>query len=287
MKKLTLANVTILCSLLATPAQATVIVADGFDYTQQQLAGLNGGYSMDANNQWSSPWRDGTDFPLGAKLPSMEATGGSAMGTKANSGAIPGLIMGVERQVAESQATDTYYFGFDIKMFPNTSSPNVASLFGVGIDTPGGGGAPDLVAIAIVQDKQNNGGTQWFLHGNIKSGGVSGGGIYAAGVDHRVVGRLTFDKGGVNEELVLWVNPVLETDTPQITHHSQDMGSDINGMVLGIIARDVYAHPAWEGNTLNLTTTFAEAANGAIPEPATLGLLALGLVCLGARRRRR
>jgi hypothetical protein len=264
---------------MAGAAQAAVIVADGFDYTpQQQLAGLNGGYSMDANNNWSSAWRDGTDFTTyGVHLPKFEATGASTMGTQTTAGGIPGVILGVERQVAENQATDTYYFGFDIKYFANSGSAAVASLFGLLIDRPGDA-ALDVFALAFVADAANNGGTQWLIHGNVVSGGITGPSTYAADVFHRMVGRLTFNKndGGTTEELVLWVDPLLETDAPAVTHIGQDIGDSPDGMVMGIWGRDIYGDPGWEGDDLNLVTTFAEARDGVIPEPATLSVLVLG-----------
>ena len=281
--------VVIATAMVAMPAHAVIIAADGFDYSAGQLAGSNGGIDLDGNNGWSGAWRDGTDFAMGARLPTMANTGGSRMGSDTGSagGTIPGLLMGVERPVQENQATDTYYFGFDLKYFANTGSSVVASLWGMGMDVPGGGGGSDLVALAIVSDPANNGGTEWLMHGNIKSGGVSGPGRYAAGVDHRVVGRLHFNKGGgVNDELVLWVNPASEGDAPQVTHFSQDLAADMNGLVMGILGRDVYGNPSWQTDNVVLSTTFGAAASGGIPEPATFGLLSLGLICLGATRRR-
>jgi len=273
-------------ALLAAPASAVIIAADSFDYSQQQLAGLDGGTSLNADNGWGSPWRNASDYALSNGPDNMEATGGGTMGTNAVNGNIPGVTQGVERLIKENQATDTYYFGADIKYFNNTSPTAVSSNFGFGFDTLGGGG-PDVVALMIVEDRANNGGTQTFMHGNNKSGGQSAPGVFAGSEFHRIVGRLQFQAAGVNEELKLWVNPTSESDAPGVNHNSQDLAADMDGLVMTFVTRDTYAHPSWEADNLVLATTFNEALTGiGIPEPTTLVLLGIGLAgCLASRRR--
>ena len=296
MKKSQMFVLSVVCAvmaicLVATPVHAVIIAADAFNGAQATLAGRSGGWGLDANNGWDSDWRNATGFGLG-NTASMDTSGGGLMRTNTVAGgSIPGVILGTERLVKENQATNTYYFGMDVKFFNNTSSLVVASLFGMGFDVVGGAG-PDALGVMFVTDQANNGGTQTTFHGNNKSGGQTDpGGPYAGNQFHRFVGRLTFQggdggNGGNNDELRLWVNPSAEGDAPGVNHVSQDLAADMDGLVVAIVGRDVYGHPGWEADNLVIATTFQEALTFGIPEPTTLSLLSLGLLGFGARRRR-
>jgi len=278
-------------ALLAAPASAIIIAADDMEYDAGTLVGKDGGSSHDANNGWDGAWRNGTGFGLG-NVDSFQTDGGGQMGAP-NGVAVPGVILGIERQIKENQAPGTpFYFAADIKFHANTSSLAVASLFGVGFDDPATAGGPEAPQMMIVGDFANNGGTETFLHGNNKSGGQGGnsaGNQYAASQFHRVVGRLTFNTDGVNDELLVWGNPTAESDSPIVNHNSQDLGTDMNGLTMIIAGRNIYGTPGWQADNLVLATSFGEALTGvAIPEPTTLALLAVSLAgCLVSRRRRR
>ncbi|MCH2118927.1 MAG: hypothetical protein MK161_14640 [Pirellulales bacterium] len=158
-------------ALLAAPASAIIIAADDMEYDAGTLVGKDGGSSHDANNGWDGAWRDGTGFGLGSRVDSFQTNGGGQMGAP-NGVAVPGVMMGIERQIKENQAPGTpFYFAADIKFYPNTSSLGVASLFGVGFDNPATAGGPEAPQLMIVSDFANNGGTKTILHGNNKSGG--------------------------------------------------------------------------------------------------------------------
>ncbi len=268
-------TVTVLALVLALSGagQATVLLSDDFTYSDGDLVPNNGGYSAGGGDGWGSAWQVAADFPAD---PGDIGVGGNQAVSHPT---IPGIIQGVDRDIDSTQGAGTQYFGFDMQRYAGNPA---GTLFGLSIDIPGDGG-PTALVIGIVT------GNDWFLHGNIISGGVggTGDGIYAAGSFHRVVGRIDFDKGGVNDELTCWVNPALDTDTPNFTHHSQDMGSTLNGLTMGIIGRDIYGEPAWAMDRLNLTTTFAEARDGImVPEPATLSVLVLSALAGLLRRRR-
>ena len=262
-----------LTMLLTTPqVQGEVLLSEEFKYSDGQLIGNNGGFSLDANNQWGGAWQNSVWGPVGS--PDSWRISGNGFETNTTFGTIPGANQGIERLIEENQATDTYYFGFDIKFFNNTSSLVVPSLFGVGIDD-GNAGGPELSSLMIVEDFFNNGGTQTEIHGNIVSGGITGG-TYAGSQFHRVVGKIDFNASGSSDELTLWVNPAAEGDTPDVFHTGQDIGSGLDGKTISVYGRDIYGHPGWQVDNLNITTDFESAQVGALDnEPLSYGHLAM------------
>jgi hypothetical protein len=230
------------------PAQAEVLVADSFSYSDGDLVPNNGGYSMDANNQWSGAW---VNWSGGAADPGDIVVSGNQV----TAGLDFIVNQGVERPIDNNQGATTQYIGFDLKHYGPTAANE---MFGVGLD-PAGGSGPDAYALGVID------GDNWKIHANVKSGGTTGPTAYAPGAWHRVVMRLDFDKGGSNEELTVWVDAALETDTPEITHHSQNMGSSLDGLSLVLYGRKNFADPpTWGLDRLNLTTTFEDARDGII-----------------------
>ena len=257
--------------LTTTQVRGEVLLSEEFKYSDGELIGNNGGFSLDANNQWGGAWQNSAWGPVG-NTPSWRISG-NQFETNATFGAVPGLNQGIERLIEENQATDTYYFGFDIKFFNGTSSLAVPSLFGVGIDD-GNAGGPELSSLMIVDDFFNNGGTQTEIHGNIVTGGITGPSTYAGSQFHRVVGKIDFNATGSSDELTLWVNPAAEGDTPEVLHTGQDIGSGLDGKTISVYGRDIYGHAGWQVDNLNITTDFESAQVGAIDnEPLSYGHL--------------
>jgi hypothetical protein len=249
--------------LLTGPqAQGDVLLSEEFRYSDGQLIGNDGGFSLDANNRWDGAWQNAVWEP--PESPASWRISGNQFETNATLGAIR-YNQGVERLIQENQATDTYYFGFNIKFWNNTSPESVPGLFGMGIDDGNsGGGGPDLSAVMIVDDFWDNGGSQTIMHGNIITGGVSGATKYPGSSFHRVVGKVDFNATGSSDELTLWVNPAQETDPPEVFHTGQDIGDSLHGKTVSIFGRNVYAHPSWQVDSFNLTTDFDSARVGAL-----------------------
>jgi hypothetical protein len=251
-----------LATLLVGPqAQGEVLLSEEFRYSNGELIGNDGGFSLDASNRWGGAWQNAVWQPT--STPASWRVSGNMFETDTTFGTVPGLNMGVERPIQENQATDTYYFGFNIKFWNNTSSLNIASLFGLGIDD-GNVGGPELSAMMIVDDFWDNGGTQTIMHGNIITGGVSGATKHPGSSFHRVVGKVDFNATGSSDELTLWVNPAQETDPPEVFHTGQDIGNSLNGKTISLYGRAIYGHPGWQVDSFNLTTDFNSARMGAL-----------------------
>ena len=259
-----------LLGLTEPQAQADVLLSEEFRYSDGQLIGNNGGFSLDASNGWGGAWQNAVWQPTSTPA-SWRVSGNQFEINTQLGGTVPGLNMGVERLIQENQATDTYYFGFNIKYWNNTSSLNVPSLFGLGIDD-GNVGGPELAALMIVDDFWDNGGSQTIIHGNIITGGVSGATKYPGSSYHRVVGKVDFNATGNSDELTLWVNPAQETDAPAVFHTGQDIGDSLHGKTVSLFGRAIYGHPSWQVDSFNLTTDFDSARVGALDnDPLSYG----------------
>ena len=262
--------------VVAPAAHAAVVVYEGFDYDNGDLVGNNGG--TNGVGSWTSAWGNSVDSPTGCQS-CFEVSGNEAQSDPT----VSGVNQGVERTLNGGLAAGTtVYFGFDMKRF----GASAGQVWGMHLDVPGNGVANELNIIGWSALPAVEG---WRLHGNIKSGGV-GWEPMADGEYERIVGKLEWDVDGANERLSVWHDPTSEDVAPTFVHHSQDLGngSVLDGMAFGLFGRDLYGEPAWGFDEFNITTTFAEAANTAIPEPTTLGLLAVSLAgCLVSPRRRR
>lgn len=132
-----------------------------------------------------------------------------------------------------------------------------------------------------------------FSNGSFVAGAVAGantsGGSLAANTDYRVVIRVTYNISGVTDEISLWVNPTLESDTATISGlqgsiiRGQFSTGGINGITIS--GQDLGGFTSAFVDDIRVGTTFAEA----IPEPSTyaltLSVLAVGAVMLRRRQR--
>ena len=111
-----------LLGLTEPQAQADVLLSEEFRYSDGQLIGNNGGFSLDASNGWGGAWQNAVWQPTSTPA-SWRVSGNQFEINTQLGGAVPGLNMGVERLIQENQATDTYYFGFNIKYWNNQHGP--------------------------------------------------------------------------------------------------------------------------------------------------------------------
>ena len=282
MRKMTVA-VLGLVLVLSGAAQAAVLVADDFNYNPPSLVGNAGGYSMDASNAWTSPWKASAELPpiAGQEL-NWEAAGADLQTNPTIGWGAPGPNGVVDRSIVESATQNTVYLGFDLKRYPGSPS---GVLWGMTADQGGSpvGSQPDISILGLRDAASGN----FAVGGTVVSGGGWTGYVYTPGVYHRVVGRLQFDAAGANEVLTVWVNPALETDAPALVHNTWDLGPAWQITELGVLGRDIFADPCWALDRMNLTTDFASARDGImVPEPATLSVLVLSAVAGLLRRRR-
>ena len=100
--KLRLAALLGLAALLTGPqAQADVLLSEEFRYSDGQLIGNDGGFSLDASNRWGGAWQNAVWQPT--SRPASWRISGNQFETNTTFGAIPGLNMGVERLIQENK----------------------------------------------------------------------------------------------------------------------------------------------------------------------------------------
>ena len=164
---------------------------------------------------------------------------------------------------------ESYYFAFDVTL-TDLSSGSVT------------GDGHLLTA-------NGNQGAHWSLRledSRFDLNGPSGpAGTIVAGQTYRMITRSTRHDDG-RDDAVLWIDPDSEEDLPLLSTYSNH--------IVGISTSSNGFGFSWDNGTpgsvfidnLVVTTTFAEANNPLIPEPSTLLLAALGLLCLVGYGRR-
>ena len=173
---------------LAGAAQATLIVAEDFAYSDGPLAGNNGG-SAGAGSSWSAPWG-------GAH---------SVSGQQANANTETNVASRSYSTTFNGSSSDPLYFS---GRFTKTGTDTAYALW-LRVD--------DV-------DTGTNQGAQIGLANNQFSSRLNGGGpgdfgSYTPGQQVLVVGKLEFNAVGNNERLQIWIDPVAEetaalTSTP-------------------------------------------------------------------------
>ena len=253
----------ILVLIVLAPAQAITLLSDDFTYPDSLLIGNNGGDDYNAGNQWTGAWASSAELPVTPGDEDGWIISGNQVNTYGLLGGIGGASQVVDRPFTENRSAGTYYFGVDIRRY--SGSP-AGEIWGITVDKSGDapGTSPDITILAIPN------GTGWNIHGNVTSGGITGSTVYAAELYHRVVGRLEWDGNGSNEVLSIWVNPALESDTPELVHNTYDLGTlGYAWDRLGIFGRNIYGEPCWVVDSMNLTTDFASARDAVMIPPVS------------------
>ena len=255
--------VVILALLVSAPSQAITLLSDDFTYADSLLIGNSGGASYGAGTQWGGAWASSTELPVSPGDEDGWIISGNQVNTYGLLGGIGGLSQVVDRPFTETRSVGTYYFGVTLRLYAGGTS--TADVWGMTVDKSGDppGTGADISILAMP-----NGSGGWNLHGNVTSGGVTGSTVLTEGLYHRVVGRLEWDGNGSNEVLTLWVNPTLESDTPEVVHNTYDLGTlGYAWDRLGIFGRDIYREPCWALDSMNMTTDFASARDAVMTPP--------------------
>ncbi len=255
----------LVCS--SAPAQAELVVADDFAYTDGPLAGKTGGASG-SGSSWSGAWA--SDFGDG-----WNVGGGQAIGN--NSG-------------------DQRYFSTDF-----VGSPTASLYFSARFKMPASSDG-DGVLLYLAEGNSWNGlgvGLKWgadvsgTLYPYVEAWGsdwestTATAGSYAADTEALIVGKLEFNVvDNVKERLQIWVNP---TNVETSAQCSTPITVDIEETTLNLVyIDDDYSSVGFPYmDDVRIGTTWADV--GPVPEPSTLLLLAtglIGLLCYAWRRRK-
>ena len=246
-----------------------VVVRDHFAYPNGNLAGNNGGDSLNPTNQWSGAWTVGATGAAG----DFTVEGGRVE----TPGPVPGVAYTV-RPFTESLGLGTYYFGYSFRIPTGPENPFYA---GMGITSGNQFNSSTDEAQLYTQYT----GSSIFLRGKIgAAGSVQGAFALSPGTEYRIIGKIAYGPGSA-DTLTAWVAPLgssmLESDTPYLVNTSaSDVGSTL-GNDFVTLYRESVDSTVLQYREFILATTFNEA----VPEPTSITLF--GLAAVVAMRMRR
>jgi hypothetical protein len=283
-KSLSICAAVALPALFTAAASAATLNYEGFNYTENSLlSGQSGGSGW--GGAWGISYDDVTHPGTGTVItPNATYTGLSTEGlrVRVKGGDTAGSGVGgssLTRSLGATYGTQgtTVWFSFIGRLNSWLGNNNVEA----GLAFTNGGA--QVLALGQGNGAANS---HWAVAGTL--GNSTQTQITTStdnGVDHLFVGQITF--GASNASVNVWADPTLGGATPGGTSVNFVTAAPIS--FDGLILRDSMADAVPQFDEIRIGTDFASVQSNvggtAVPEPASLSLLALGGLALARRRR--
>jgi hypothetical protein len=281
----------VLLTLIVSPAAASLVLYDSFDYPVGNLGGNSGGVGF--GGAWVTEKDGGDNFRSespGLTFSTLPVAGNKAMRVNTGNRAIANRPISGAEQTTLTADNSTIWFSFLFREQGNDD--DFAFIFGNqthGFPASGGNDpkfntAGDAFGFAVLSGtglaatKHVNSTTQTLGAGKALSGG---------GTIHLIAGKINWKPNGTADELYLFDIPAgaLDTEPTEGTAFSSHTADFDQATFSSISMWDRPANAAVI-DEIRFGTSF-DAVMG-VPEPSTFALSALGLLGLiGVRRRRK
>jgi len=269
----------------AAGAQGAVVANESFNTLNNGNLGGQG-----SGTGWAGAWVDGsasasdivvpTSPSLTYAVPGGGVVSGGAKALQHTGNATNAVNRTLSTAFGDDAGETSIYISFLMKFTGSITGNDFAAIW---FDNNTSGDHTNRPNIGL-KANQGSGSTGMDFFSRLALGDESYSGNLVSGETYLLVGRLAKSGSGNFDIFDLWVNPDADDfATPDVTATNAGTISQFN--MIGIRSANLGGSDTVTIDELVLGTTWADVM--AVPEPATLSLLGLGLVGLGWARRRR